>query len=56
MLTFAFFIFSTMAGLWIVDNELEPVLMSYAKSESTNLATLVINDAVNQRLKPESEG
>ena len=44
-----------MVGLWIVDNELEPVLMSYAKSESTNLATLVINDAVNQRLKPESE-
>ena len=55
LVTFAFFIISTMVGLWIVDNELEPVLMSYAKSESTNLATLVINDAVNQRLKPESE-
>ena len=40
-----------MAGLWIVDNELEPVLMSYAKSESTNLATLVINDAVESAIE-----
>jgi hypothetical protein len=54
LLTFAFFTISTIVSLWIVDKELEPVLMSYAKSESTNLATLVINDAVNQHLKAES--
>ncbi|WP_338471918.1 sporulation protein YunB [Niallia sp. XMNu-256] len=55
LLTFVFFIFSTAIGFWIVDKELEPVLMAYAKSESVNLATLVINDAVEQQLKEKSD-
>lgn len=55
LLTFVFFIFSTAVGFWIIDKELEPVLMSYAKSESKNLATLVINDAVEQQLKDQSD-
>lgn len=55
LLAFVFFIFSTAIGFWIIDKELEPVLMSYAKSESKNLATLVINDAVEQQLKEKSE-
>lgn len=38
-----------------MDKELEPVLMTYAKSESVNLATLVINDAVEQQLKEKSD-
>ena len=56
LLTFVFFIISTATGFWIIDKELEPVLMGYAKSESKNLATLVINDAVDQQLKESSEG
>jgi sporulation protein YunB len=55
LLTFGFFVFSTAIGFWIIDKELEPVLMSYASSESRNLATLVINDAVNQQLEEESD-
>ena len=38
-------------GLWIINEELEPTLMSIAKSESINLATLVINDAIDQQFE-----
>ncbi|MCQ6276554.1 sporulation protein YunB [Bacillus sp. V3B] len=56
LLTFVFFIFSTAAGLWIINKKLEPTLMSVAKSETINLATLVINDAIDQQFKQaESE-
>ena len=51
LLTFVFFIFSTTAGLWIINEELKPTLMSIAKSESVSLATLVINDAIDQQFE-----
>ena len=38
-------------GLWIINEELKPTLMSIAKSESINLATLVIDDAIDQQLE-----
>jgi sporulation protein YunB len=56
LLTFVFFVFSTVTGLWIINKELEPTLMSVAKSETINLATLVINDAIDQQFEQaESE-
>jgi sporulation protein YunB len=44
-------VLSTGAGLWYINKELEPTLMSYAKSETRNLATLVINHAVEQQFE-----
>jgi sporulation protein YunB len=56
LLTFVFFVFSTASGLWIINKELEPTLMSVAKSETINLATLVINNAIDQQFEQaESE-
>lgn len=51
LLTFVFFIFSTAAGLWVINKELKPTLMSYAKSETRNMATLVINQAVEKQFE-----
>ena len=51
LLTFVFFILSTTVGLWIINEELEPTLMSIAKSESINIATLVINNAIDQQFE-----
>jgi sporulation protein YunB len=50
LLTFVFFIFSTSAGLWIINEGLKPTLMSYAKSETRKIATLVISKAVNKKV------
>lgn len=50
LLTFVFFIFSTAVGLWIINEGLKPTLMSYAKSETRKIATLVISKAVNNKI------
>lgn len=56
LITLVFFTCSTLVCLWIIDKELEPTLMSYAKSESRNIATLVINNAVDKQFEEaESE-
>ncbi|PLR92613.1 sporulation protein YunB [Bacillus sp. T33-2] len=47
LLTFVFFLFSTAAGLWIINEGIKPTLMSYAKSQTGNIATLVINSAID---------
>ncbi|WML47064.1 hypothetical protein RCG23_15890 [Neobacillus sp. PS3-34] len=46
LLTFVFFIFSTAAGLWIINKGIAPTLMSYADSQTRKIASLVINKAV----------
>ncbi|WP_071393665.1 sporulation protein YunB [Bacillus tuaregi] len=56
LVTLVFFICSTLICLWVIEKELEPTLMSYAKSESRNIATLVINNAVDKQFNAaESE-
>ncbi|MDF0727446.1 sporulation protein YunB [Cytobacillus sp. S13-E01] len=53
LLTFVFFIFSTVAGLWVVNKGIEPVLMAYAENETRRIATLVIKNAVNKQITEE---
>ncbi|WP_077214486.1 sporulation protein YunB [Bacillus dakarensis] len=49
LLTFVFFIFSTTAGLWIINEGLKPTLMAYAESQTRQIASLVINKAILER-------
>jgi sporulation protein YunB len=49
LLTFVFFIFSTTAGLWIINKGLKPTLMSYAESQTRQIASLIINEALLER-------
>jgi sporulation protein YunB len=50
LLTFVFFMFSTAAGIWIINKGLEPTLMSYADSQTRKIASLVINNAINKKI------
>ncbi|CAM3473561.1 sporulation protein YunB [Cytobacillus oceanisediminis] len=50
LLTFVFFVFSTAAGLWIINEGLKPTLMSYADSQTRKIASLVINNAINKKI------
>ncbi|RDI41450.1 sporulation protein YunB [Falsibacillus pallidus] len=50
LLTFVFFIFSTVAGLWIVNAGLKPTLTKYAESETKKIAALVISKAINKKV------
>jgi len=50
LLTILFFILSTVVGLWIIDRKIEPTLMRYAESQTTKIATLVINKAINDQV------
>lgn len=50
LLTTLFFILSTVVGLWIIDRKIEPTLMRYAESQTTKIATLVINKAINEQV------
>jgi sporulation protein YunB len=45
LLTFVFFTFSTVSGLWVINKGIEPTLMSYAETQTKKIATLVINKA-----------
>lgn len=49
LLTFVFFVFSTTAGLWIINEGLKPTLMAYAESQTRQIASLVINKAILER-------
>lgn len=46
LLTLVFFVFSTTAGLWIINKGLKPTLMDYAESQTVQIASLVINKAI----------
>lgn len=50
LLTFVFFCFSTAAGLWIINNGIEPTLMRYAETQTRKIATMVINKAVDKKI------
>lgn len=50
LLSFVFFLLSTSIGLWMVDKIIKPPLIAHARSESTNLATYVINEAVKEEI------
>lgn len=53
LLTFVFFIVSTVAGLWIVNRAIEPALMAYATTETQKIANMVIKNAINQQITEE---
>lgn len=46
LISFIFFILSTMTGLWIVNQGIKPVLISYADSQTKRIAPLVIDKAI----------
>ncbi|XJZ26818.1 sporulation protein YunB [Bacillota bacterium Lsc_1132] len=48
LLSFVFFLLSTAAGLWIVNNGIEPTLMRYAEFQTKNIASEVINRAIKK--------
>ncbi|MBS4178546.1 sporulation protein YunB [Lederbergia citrea] len=50
LLSFVFFIFSTAAGLWIVNKGIKPTLIDYAESQTKKIAPLVINKAIKEVL------
>ncbi|KXG09628.1 Sporulation protein YunB [Anoxybacillus sp. P3H1B] len=53
LLTFVFFILSTVVSLWIINKGIEPVLMDIAESETKRVANLVINSAIKQQIEEE---
>jgi sporulation protein YunB len=55
LLTFVFFTFSTAIGLYIIDKGLEPILMSYADSQTRRIASMVINNAVKSNIANEKD-
>jgi sporulation protein YunB len=46
LLSLVFFLFSTAAGLWIINKRIEPTLMKYAESQTRKIAALVISKAI----------
>ncbi|WP_043964978.1 sporulation protein YunB [Anoxybacillus thermarum] len=50
LITFIFFIISTVASLWFINRGIEPTLMAIAEKETRRLANLVINNAINQQI------
>jgi sporulation protein YunB len=50
LLSFVFFIFSTAAGLWIINEGIKPTLTSYAETQTRKIATMVINKAINKKI------
>ncbi|MCS0543797.1 hypothetical protein NXY55_27880, partial [Aeromonas veronii] len=53
LLTFVFFILSTVIGLFIINKAIEPALMAYAENETKKVAATVIKNAINQQLNEE---
>ncbi|MGV3465981.1 MAG: sporulation protein YunB [Heyndrickxia sp.] len=45
LLTFVFFILSTVLGIWIVNKGIAPTLISYAESQNRKIAEIAVNDA-----------
>lgn len=46
LITFLFFSIFTVIGLWIINNSLKPTLMSYAQSQTVQIASLIINKSM----------
>jgi sporulation protein YunB len=50
LLTFVFFILSTVVSLWVINKGIEPTLMDIAEKETKRIASLVINSAISQQI------
>ncbi|MGE8207567.1 sporulation protein YunB [Heyndrickxia sp. NPDC080065] len=53
LLTFVFFIFSTVGGLWIVNKGIKPILVRYAESQNQKIAANAVNYAVEEIAKKD---
>ncbi|HEU5139434.1 MAG TPA: sporulation protein YunB [Bacillales bacterium] len=51
MISFIIFLALTVWGLWFINAGIKPTLMAFAKSKTQDVATTVINVAVNKQLK-----
>ncbi len=49
LLSFVFFLLSTALGIWLVNKGIEPSLMRYAESKTKQIASQVINKAINKK-------
>jgi sporulation protein YunB len=49
LLSFVFFLFSSAMGIWLVNKGIEPSLMRYAESKTKQIASQVINKAINKK-------
>ena len=50
LISFGFFIVSTILAIWIVNKAIEPTLMKYAESETKKMASVVINKAIEESI------
>lgn len=50
LITFLFFLGTSLLSLWIVNSAIEPTLMRYAESETKKIASLVINNAIKETI------
>ena len=50
MITFLFFLGTSLISLWIVNAAIEPTLMRYAESETKKITSLVINHAIKETI------
>lgn len=50
LLSFVFFVFSTLLGLWIVNKGMKPTLISYAETQTGKIAPMVVTKAVKDVL------
>nr|WP_263324994.1 sporulation protein YunB [Neobacillus sp. Marseille-Q6967] len=48
-LSFIFFLLSTVLGIWLVNKGIEPSLIRYAESKTKQIASQVINKAINKK-------
>ncbi|MFC0270910.1 sporulation protein YunB [Metabacillus herbersteinensis] len=55
LLSLVIFIFMTVGGLWYIEEQIEPTLMSIAELEATSIATLIIQEAVEGELFTDEE-
>ena len=50
LITFLFFLGTSLISLWIVNAAIEPTLMRYAESETKKITSLVINHAIKETI------
>ncbi|KUP05277.1 sporulation protein [Bacillus coahuilensis p1.1.43] len=53
LLSFVFFLFSTAFGVWLINEGIKPTLVSYAKTQTNKIATLVISKAINKNVNSD---
>ncbi len=50
IITFVFFLLSTVLGIWVINKGLKPTLLSYAETQTSRIGTMVINKAINKKV------